>query len=184
MGHIAHLRKQFKSLNKYDYIITLIKRRKKKTLWEIIASSFEETWILFTQWCFVPSLVEIGSVVLEKKMKMWKVYRQTDAGWQVIRKAHLSFQLRWAKKLKYNDIYRWLSIAQTLISWSSRSHAVKLWSSFFSLYNKASLLPISRSSQSLELGPGSRYTHFIVFYSQFLKVLIANTRLPIKLVYW
>ena len=30
MGHIAHLRKQFKSFNKYDYIITLIKRRKKK----------------------------------------------------------------------------------------------------------------------------------------------------------
>ena len=29
MCHIAHLR-QFKSLNKYDYIITLIKRRKKK----------------------------------------------------------------------------------------------------------------------------------------------------------
>ena len=34
-------------------------------------------------------------------MKMWKVYRQTDRqtddGRQVIRKAHLSFQLRWAK---------------------------------------------------------------------------------------
>ena len=30
MGHIAHLRKQFKSINTYDYIITLIKRRKKK----------------------------------------------------------------------------------------------------------------------------------------------------------
>ena len=29
MGHIAHLRKQFKSLNKYDYIITLIQRIKK-----------------------------------------------------------------------------------------------------------------------------------------------------------
>ena len=28
MGHIAHLRKQFKSINTYDYI-TLIKRRKK-----------------------------------------------------------------------------------------------------------------------------------------------------------
>ena len=27
MGHIAHLRKQFKSINTYDYIITLIKRR-------------------------------------------------------------------------------------------------------------------------------------------------------------
>ena len=29
MGHIAHLRKQFKSINTYDYIITLIKRRRK-----------------------------------------------------------------------------------------------------------------------------------------------------------
>ena len=29
MGHIAHLRKQFKSINTYDNIITLIKRRKK-----------------------------------------------------------------------------------------------------------------------------------------------------------
>ena len=30
MGHIAHASKQFKSINTYDYIITLIKRRKKK----------------------------------------------------------------------------------------------------------------------------------------------------------
>ena len=29
MGHIAHLRKHFKSINTYDYIITLIERRKK-----------------------------------------------------------------------------------------------------------------------------------------------------------
>ena len=36
--------------------------------------SFEQTWIPFTQECFVPSLDEIGPVVLEKKMKMWKVY--------------------------------------------------------------------------------------------------------------
>ena len=28
MAHIAHLRKQFKSINEYDNIITLIKRRK------------------------------------------------------------------------------------------------------------------------------------------------------------
>ena len=28
MGHIAHLRKQFKSINTYDYIIKMIKRRK------------------------------------------------------------------------------------------------------------------------------------------------------------
>ena len=66
MGHIAHLRKQFKSINIYGYIITLIKRRKKPllSLWELNGSSFEQTWIPFTQWCFVPSLVEIGPLVL------------------------------------------------------------------------------------------------------------------------
>ena len=30
MGHIAHLRKQFKSINTYDNIITLIKKKEKK----------------------------------------------------------------------------------------------------------------------------------------------------------
>ena len=42
------------------------------------APSFKQTWIPFTRGCFVPSLVEIGPVVLDKKMKMWKVYRRTD----------------------------------------------------------------------------------------------------------
>ena len=44
MGHMAHLRKQFKSINTYFYIKTLIKRRKKKpllTLYEFIGSSFK-----------------------------------------------------------------------------------------------------------------------------------------------
>ena len=70
MGHITHLRKQFKSINTYYYIITLIKRRKKPLLilGEFIGSSFKDTWIPFTQGCFVPRLVEIGSVVLEKKI--------------------------------------------------------------------------------------------------------------------
>ena len=55
---------------------------------------------------FMPSLVEIGPVVLEKK-KMWKVYNNDyedyydaltmDNGQIVIRKAHSSFWLRWAK---------------------------------------------------------------------------------------
>ena len=47
-------------------------------LWEERGPSFEQMWIPFTQGYFVPSLFEIGPVVLEKKMKMWKVYRQTD----------------------------------------------------------------------------------------------------------
>ena len=38
-------------------------------------------------------------LVLEKKMKMWKVYdnNDNDNGQILIRKAHLSFRLRWAK---------------------------------------------------------------------------------------
>ena len=37
-------------------------------------ASFDQTWIPFTLKCFLPSLIEIDPVVLEKKMKMWKVY--------------------------------------------------------------------------------------------------------------
>ena len=59
----------------------------------------------FTKGCFVPNLVEIGPVVLEKKSKIGKVYRhtdgQTDDGRQTMRQAHLSFQLRWAKNLSH-----------------------------------------------------------------------------------
>ena len=57
----------------------------------------------------MPSLVEIGLVVLEKKLKMWKVYDKdndddyndnvNDDGQIFIRKAHLSLWLRWAKKV-------------------------------------------------------------------------------------
>ena len=54
---------------RYFVIISLGKER---------AHSFEQTRIPFTQGCFVECLVEIGQVVLEKKMKMLKVYRQTD----------------------------------------------------------------------------------------------------------
>ena len=39
-------------------------------LWEGRGPSFVQTWI--------PITLEIGPVVLEKKMKIWKVYRQTD----------------------------------------------------------------------------------------------------------
>ena len=34
----------------------------------------------FTKACFLPSLVDIDLVVLEKKTKMWKVYLQTVDG--------------------------------------------------------------------------------------------------------
>ena len=40
--------------------------------------SFVQTWILFIQGCFVPGLVIIDPVVLEKKLKIRKVYRRMD----------------------------------------------------------------------------------------------------------
>ena len=39
-------------------------------------SLFEQILIPSTKGCFMPSLVSIGQVGLEKKMKMWKIYRQ------------------------------------------------------------------------------------------------------------
>ena len=36
-------------------------------IWDGLGPSFEQTWILLTQGCFVPSLIEIDLVVLEKK---------------------------------------------------------------------------------------------------------------------
>ena len=45
--------------------------------------SFKQCWIHIIQECFVPSLIEIGPVVLEKKMKMWKVYNNDNDDGQV-----------------------------------------------------------------------------------------------------
>ena len=45
-----------------------------------MALYLQKTWIPFTEGCIVPSLVEIGPVVLEKKIKMWKVNRWTEEG--------------------------------------------------------------------------------------------------------
>ena len=61
MGHIAHLRKQFKSKNTYGYIITLIKRRKIliKITWFFILNKLEspspkdalcQVWLILAQW--------------------------------------------------------------------------------------------------------------------------------------
>ena len=36
---------------------------------------FKQNWIPLTKRCFVPKLVKIDPVVLEKRTKMWKVYR-------------------------------------------------------------------------------------------------------------
>jgi hypothetical protein len=82
---------------------------------------FEQTWIPSTQGWFVPSLVKIGPMGLEKKSKIYKftdgqtdrrMERQMNAGQRAIRKAHFSFQLRWAKNVtkspsKKSDLLSW-----------------------------------------------------------------------------
>ena len=44
MSHITHMRKQFKSLNKYDHIVTLIQRIKKKLYENLLVLHFNKTW--------------------------------------------------------------------------------------------------------------------------------------------
>ena len=78
IGPVFLEKKIFKSCQ-FIFIISQL-----SPLWEGRGPSFEQTWMPFTQGYFVPSLVEVGPVVLEKKMKMGKVYRQTDGrtdGW-------------------------------------------------------------------------------------------------------
>ena len=48
------------------------------------------------QRCFDPSVVEIGPVVLEKKMKLWKVVRRTDK-----RSDRRTADDRWSEKLTW-----------------------------------------------------------------------------------
>ena len=62
----------------------------------------------------MPNLIEIRPVVLEKKMKMWKVNdnNNDNNNWQIlIKKAHLNLQLRVANKIKAprritNNLYK------------------------------------------------------------------------------
>ena len=60
--------------------------------------------IPFTQGYFVSNLIEIGQVVLEKEIKMWKVYDDNNNGNEdgqrikiLISKARLRLRLRWVK---------------------------------------------------------------------------------------
>ena len=71
-------------------------------LGKVHGPSFKQTWIPVTQGWLVRSLVEIGPVVLAKKMEMLKTYRQTDGQTVSNRK-----KLTWAfslSELKINGI--------------------------------------------------------------------------------
>ena len=56
---------------------------------------YEQTWVLITHGCFVSSLVEIGQVVLARKMKIWKFYDDNDDGqWTKLTWAFVSGELK------------------------------------------------------------------------------------------
>ena len=155
MGHIAHLRKQFKSINTYDCIITLIKRRKKhyllyENLLFLHLKKLESPspkndlcwdWLKLAHWFwrrffnFVNVISRFRNYLpFEKGMALhlnklispshkdalcqvwlklaqwfwrrrWKCEKftttttTTDNGQILIRKAHLSLRLRWAKDM-------------------------------------------------------------------------------------
>ena len=84
-------------------IIILIKRRKKPlfTLWEVNGSSFEQTWIPFTQGCFVPNLVEIGPAVMEKKFFNFVIVLS-------LFRNHLTFEIGWSPSFEQT----WIHITQ------------------------------------------------------------------------
>ena len=116
-----------------------------------LGPSFEQTWIPFTQGYFVPSLVEIGPVVLEKKMKMWKVYRQTRTDRQTDgrrKTAHLSFLLWWAKKPNCHSTpdylyWKYKNIKVYLFKFRYQPDSLKLYEAL-----KHPKLPITKASLS------------------------------------
>ena len=71
MCHIAHMRKQNDEINKHIRLYHNVDlERKKNIIYYLgkIGSSFVQTGIPFTEGCFVPNLIEIGPVVLDKKI--------------------------------------------------------------------------------------------------------------------
>ena len=134
MGYIAHLRKQFKSINTHGYIITLIKWRKNPSLslWELNVSWFEHTWIPFTQGCFVPSLVETGQVHGSGEEDFWISwmtfrYFLIISPWKYDEALHLN-KLE-TPSPKYELCQVWLKLAQ----WFWRTRFLNFVNVFFTI---------------------------------------------------
>ena len=69
MGHIAHLRNWFKSINSFVESYDDLERRKPIIFFFVIKwSLFVKPWVPFTQRCFMPSLDEIDPMVPQKKI--------------------------------------------------------------------------------------------------------------------
>ena len=125
IGVVVFEKKIFKNFNiilHFHYYLPFGKER---------GPAFEQTWIPSTKGCFVPSLVEIGLVVLEKKLKMWKVYRRTDRLTTDNRRSEKLTRAFSSGELKrYIHTSHWVGladvegpcIASDVINWSASHH--------------------------------------------------------------
>ena len=70
--------------------------------WEKHPPSFEQIYIPFSKWCFLLSSFEIGPLVLQGMMKMWKKSWKTDGQWRTddrqSEKPTSVFSSRWANR--------------------------------------------------------------------------------------
>ena len=103
MGHIAHLRKQFEWINTYDYMITLIKRRKKplQSWWELNGSSLNkikshspkdalcQVWLKLAQWFWRRRFLNFVNVFL-----LFRNYLPLEKGWALLMNKLDSFHPR------------------------------------------------------------------------------------------
>ena len=118
MGHIAHLRKvrkQLKSINTFDYIIMLIKRRKNplSTFWELMVLHLNKLESPSSPSCFVQNLVDIGSVVLEKKI--FKFHSFFFRFFSIIspwKRAGPAFEQTWIPYTQRYIVQVWMKLAQ------------------------------------------------------------------------
>ena len=78
-------------------------------LWRGSSPSFEQSWIPFTEGWFVPSLVEFGPVVTDKKSKIWKFNRQTTDNRRSEKLTWTFGSGTWTKNLTYIT-YCWIHL--------------------------------------------------------------------------
>ena len=106
--------------------------------WKRAGPSSEQTWILFTQRCFMLCSVQIVPVVLDKKMKIWNVYdiNDNDDGRRTTCDQQSSLELSTQVSLKYNGKYGF---------WETSVRQNSLWSHeicILILINVSSLIKI------------------------------------------
>ena len=104
---------------------------------------FIEQRILFTQGCFATRLLKVRSLVLDKKIKIWQFYKQTD---ERTTNAHLSFSS--GELIIATDFEITLYITETLLTVQGRSFVpisskVVQWFDDFYILSKGLFFAIS-----------------------------------------